>query len=106
MAIDDTLDTTATFSVMTDDQRRQENNRMEGGIMDRFMNTLDKITSRIFRPFEHDPQGSVFRFWGACLIAMTILFIAACIEGRLDTKQFFRLHFIVLERGRSQRQYS
>lgn len=35
------------------------------------------------RPFEGDPQGSVHRMWGICLLSMTILFVAAVREAKV-----------------------
>lgn len=58
------------------------------GPMIKLLDKLDGCMSKIFRPFANNPQQSVHRAWGLCLISLTILFIAACVEAKLMRSKY------------------
>lgn len=53
-----------------------------GGIY-RSFEICNRCLNVICRPFGGDPQGSVYKMWGICLISITVLFVAAVLEARL-----------------------
>lgn len=55
----------------------------ENAGMQKSFEIFSRCLNYICRPFGTDPQGAVYRTWGACLLLMTILFISAIFEARL-----------------------